>query len=129
MSSEVAFTLTSRKPFAEVVANLEKHAPEHQFRVLHVHDVQGTLAEKGFRRDALKIIEVCNSSFAFNALQKAIDVALFMPCKFAVHTEGDKTVVSLGLPSMINELMPQAGLKDLADEVEKTLKKVMEESV
>lgn len=129
MSSHLAYTLTSSKSFAEVVGNLEKHAPEHQFRVLHVHDVQATLAEKGLKREPLKIIEVCNSSFAFTALQKSIDVALFMPCKFTVHIEGPKTVVTLGLPTMISELMPQAGLEKLAAEVESTLKKVMEESV
>lgn len=129
MNDQLAYTLTSDKPFGDVVANIEKHAPEHQFRVLHVHDVQATLAEKGLTRDSLKIIEVCNSGFAHTALQKDIQVALFMPCKFTVYTSGRQTVVSLGRPTMISQMMPAAGLEELAAQVERTLIKVMEESV
>ena len=129
MENRISYRLISDKPFAEVVANLERHAPEHQFRVLHVHDVQSTLAEKGLQRGPLKIIEVCNSGFAHKALQMDIEVALFMPCKFTVHTESSKTVVTLGRPSVISDLMPKAGLEKLAADVESTLKKVMEESV
>jgi uncharacterized protein (DUF302 family) len=129
MKDQLSYTLTSDKSFGDVVANLEKHAPEHQFRVLHVHDVQATLAEKGLTREPLKIIEVCNSGFAHAALQKDIKVALFMPCKFTVYTEGRQTVVSLGRPTMISQMMPDAGMEKLANEVESTLMKVMEESV
>lgn len=126
---ELAYTLESKKPFDEVVANLEKQIPEHQFRVLAVHDVQQTLAEKGFERAPLKIIETCNAKFAHTALGKTPDVALFMPCKFAVYGEKDKTVVKLGRPAMIAQMMPEAGLNDLAFGVEETLKKIMEASV
>jgi uncharacterized protein (DUF302 family) len=129
MNDQLAFTLTSSKPFAEVVANLEKHTPEHQFRVLHVHDVQATLAEKGLTRDPLKIIEVCNAGFAFNALQKDLNVALFMPCKFTVYTDGSRTIVNLARPTMISQMMPGAGLEKLAADVEATLIAVMKESV
>jgi uncharacterized protein (DUF302 family) len=129
MNDQLAYTLTSDKPFGEVVANIEMHAPEHQFRVLHVHDVQATLAEKGLTRDPLKIIEVCNSGFAHTALQKDIQVALFMPCKFTVYTDGRQTVVSLGRPTMISQMMPAAGLEELAAQVERTLIQVMKESV
>ncbi|HQL24055.1 MAG TPA: DUF302 domain-containing protein, partial [candidate division Zixibacteria bacterium] len=53
----------STKPFAEVVGNLERRTAEHNFRVLHVHDVQATLAERGLARGPLKIIEVYNTNF------------------------------------------------------------------
>jgi uncharacterized protein (DUF302 family) len=129
VKEKLTYRLESDKPFETVVANLEKLAPEHQFRVLAVHDVQQTLAEKGFTRDPLKIIEVCNAGFAHQALQNEINVAQFMPCKFVVHTEGGKTVVTLGRPTMIAEMLPEAGLEELAGQVEETLKKVMVEAV
>lgn len=125
MTEKLAYRLESEKSFEMVVENLEKLTPEHQFRVLAVHDVQKTLAEKGFERGPLKIIEVCNAGFAHKALQKSIDVSLFMPCKFSVYTEGNKTVVTLARPSMITEMLPEAGLEELAGQVEETLKKVM----
>ncbi|PWB70571.1 hypothetical protein C3F09_08975, partial [candidate division GN15 bacterium] len=93
---DLAYTLVSNKSFDAVVAALETNSPAHQFRVLHVHDVQATLAEKGFQRGPLKILEVCNSGFAHKALGQDVTVALFMPCKFTVWTEGGKTHVSLG---------------------------------
>ena len=129
MIDKLAYRMESDKPFAEVVAEIENQTAEHQFRVLAVHDVQETLAEKGFERGPLKIVEVCNAGFAHKATQKDIHVALFMPCKFTVHTEGDKTIVTLARPTVIADMLPDAGLNELASEVENTLKKVMAAAV
>ena len=126
---EFAYELMSDKPFDEVVANIERQTAEHQFRVLAVHDVQATLKEKGLEREETKIIEVCNAGFAHQALQKDTHVALFMPCRYAVHREGGKTIVRLGRPTMIAHLMPEAGINELAGGVEETLKSIMEASV
>jgi uncharacterized protein (DUF302 family) len=129
MESQIAYTLKTKRSFTDVVSALEVAVPEHQFRVLHIHDVQATLAEKGLQRGPLKIIEVCNSGFAHTALQKDMNVALFMPCKFTVYTEGSETVVTLGRPSVISQMMPAAGLEELAGKVEATLKKIMHQAV
>jgi len=126
---DLAYTLVTDMPFGEVVANLEQQILEHQFRVLAIHDVQETLAEKGLERGPLKIVELCNAKFAHTALQKTPDIAIFMPCRYAVYTEGDKTIVKLNRPGMIAQMMPDAGLDDLANGVEDTLKKIMEASV
>ena len=129
MIDKLAYRMESDKQFAEVAAEIEKQAVEHQFRALAVHDVQKTLAEKGFERGPLKIIEVCNAGFAHKATQKDIHVALFMPCKFTVHSQGNKTIVTLARPTMIADMLPDAGLNELAAEVEDTLKKVMAAAV
>jgi uncharacterized protein (DUF302 family) len=129
METKMYFRLESDKPFDTVVSNLEKQVPEHKFRVLAVHDVQATLAEKELERGPLKIIEVCNAVFAHEALGKTSDVALFMPCRYTVYTEGEKTVLNLARPSMIAEMMPHAGLAELAGSVEETLKSIMAKSV
>ena len=129
MSDQFAYRLESTKSFGEVTSNIETQSAEHMFRVLAVHDVQETLAEKGFERGPLKIIEVCNAGFAHTALGKEIHVSLFMPCRFSVFEEGDKTVVILARPTMISQMMPQAGIDDLAADVEGTLKKIMAASI
>jgi len=125
MTDSLSYKLETDKPFDTVVKRLEEETARNQFRVLHVHDVQATLAEKGFKRDPLKIIEVCNSGFAHKALQKDTDVSLFMPCRFVVHTEGNKTVVKLARPTMIAQMLPGSDLETLAGDVETTLIKVM----
>jgi uncharacterized protein (DUF302 family) len=129
MMDKILYRLESDKPFDTVVSNIEKRVPEHKFRVLAVHDVQQTLREKGIERDPLKIIEVCNASFANEALSKSLNVALFMPCKYTVYPENGKTVVNLGRPSMISRMIPDAGLGELADQVEKQLIRILEESI
>lgn len=129
MSKELAYRLTSTKSFDEVVENIQNNSADNMFRVLHVHDVKQTLSEKGFDRAPLKIIEVCNAGFAFKALNKTTDVAMFMPCKFIVADIDGKTEVTLSLPSLISELLPDAGLNELAEQVEGTLRNVMEVSV
>lgn len=129
MNMEFAYTVETDKSFDKVAAAVEENTAKNMFRVLAVHDVQATLAEKGFQRNPLKIIEVCNAKFAHEALAKNPEVALFMPCRIAVYGEGKKTIVKLGRPSMIATMMPNAGLNDLANGVEATLKKVIEESI
>ena len=129
MLEQMAYSLTSDKPFADVVANIENQTAEHKFRVLAVHDVQKTLEEKGLTHGPLKIIEVCNATFAHEALSKHIGVAMFMPCKYSVYEQDGKTVVTLGRPMMISQMMPDAGLEDLAGRAEATLKSIMEKSV
>ena len=129
MHEKLAFKLESNKPFDEVVTDLEKQTAEHKFRVLAVHDVQGTLAEKGLQRGPLKIVEVCNAVFAHEATGKEIAAAMFMPCRFTVHTDKNKTIVTLARPAMIAELLPGAGLDELAARVEDTLKDVMKAAI
>ena len=129
MSDELAFRLESKKSIEEVSEALQEKSVENQFRVLAVHDVQATLAEKGFEREPLKIIEVCNSGFAFEALKKDIDVSMFMPCKFTVYRQDDATIVTLARPTMISKMLPESNLDSLASEVEERLKKIMQEIV
>jgi uncharacterized protein (DUF302 family) len=129
MTEQIAYRLESEKPFDEVAKKLESLPPEHQFRVLAVHDVQATLKDKGLERGPLKIIEVCNAGFAHKALQQDVNVALFMPCRFTVYTEGSKTIVTLARPSSIAAMLPESGLEELAGKVEDTLKKIMHEAV
>lgn len=111
----------SERSFDDVVADVEKLTTEKSFRVLHVHDVQATLAEKGFEREPLKIIELCSAKFAYEALNKEIAVSLFMPCKINVYTESGQTKIKAMRPSAIAQFYPEAGLSELANEVDQII--------
>ena len=67
-------TVATEKPFEETVVAIEKKAGEKGFRVLHTHDVAATLAEKGYRRKPLKIIEICNAKYASQVLSKDVKI-------------------------------------------------------
>ncbi len=124
---DMSYTVESSRPFDEVSTHLEEAVPKHGFRVLAVHNVQQTLKEKGFESGPLKIVEICNAKFAHEALGKEINVALMMPCKIIVRSEGEKTIMTLARPSMISQLFPDAGLEKLAGDVEGVMKSIMDE--
>jgi len=123
----MAYVVRSKKSFEEVSERLEKAVPDNNFRVMAVHNVKDTLAEKGFDIDSLKIYEVCNAGFAYKAIQSDVNVAMFMPCKIVVRPDGGGSTMTLVRPSMIAEMLPEAGLNDLAEEVEKQLKGILDE--
>ena len=126
---QIALKMESKLPFETVAQNLQDKAAENSFRVLALHDVQATLAEKGFERGPLKIIEVYNSKFAHQALKMDMDVALFMPCRFTVYEKEGKTMVTLARPTMISEMLPGSGLESMAAEVEEQLTTIMKASL
>jgi len=122
----IKYEVESPRSFDEVVADVEKLAGEKKFRVLHIHDVKATLGEKGFEREPLKIIEICNAKFAHEALGKDIDVSLFMPCRINVYTEGGKTKIKAMRPAAIAEFMPEAGLNELAAGIDRIVTDIVD---
>ncbi|MCP4704566.1 MAG: DUF302 domain-containing protein [candidate division Zixibacteria bacterium] len=124
--SDLEYTIESDKPINDVSTTLERITPEHNFRILAVHNVTETLSEKGFEIEPLKIYEICNAGFAFKALSKDKNVAMFMPCKIVLRQEKSKTAITLVRPSMISKMLPNSGLDELAGDVEVKLKELIE---
>jgi uncharacterized protein (DUF302 family) len=121
-------TVSTSKSFDDTVKTIEQKAAEKGFRVLHTHDVAATLAEKGFPREPLKIIEVCNARYASEVLKKDIKVALMLPCPISVYTQEGKTFISAMLPSRIADFFPGAGMEPIANEVEKVILAIINEA-
>ena len=121
-------TIESRKSFDDTVNAIEQKAAEKGFRVLHTHDVAATLAEKGFRRDPLKIIEICSARYASAVLEKNVKVSLMLPCPISVYQQEGRTFVSALLPSRIADFFPGAGIEPIANEVEKTVLAIIGEA-
>jgi len=125
---ELDYTQKTKKNFDEIVAKIEELTAEKQFRVLHIHNVQQTLQEKGLERGPFKIIEICNAKFAHKALGATPDVGLFLPCKINVYTRGGETVISAMNPRMISEFFDNPELKELAEEVDKIVRSIVDEA-
>jgi uncharacterized protein (DUF302 family) len=122
------YTAVTEKPFDAAVQAVETKSTEKGFRVLHTHDVAATLGEKGFPREPLKIIEICNAKYASQVLDKDIKASLMLPCPISVYVHAGKTYISTLLPSSIAEFFPQAGIEALASEVERVVLKIVEEA-
>lgn len=121
-------TVTTEKSFDDAVTAIERTSAEKGFRVLHTHDVAATLAEKGFPREPLKIIEICNARYASQVLDKDIKISLLLPCPISVYARGGKTEISTLLPSSIAEFFPHAGIEALAAEVELVVLSIIEQA-
>ena len=122
------YTVETTKSFDDAVAAVEAKSKEKGFGVLHVHDVKATLAAKGFDREPLKIIEICNPRYASEVLKKDIKISVMLPCPISVYVEGGKTYISTLRPGMIQVFYPQAGVTALAEEVDRTVLAIIDEA-
>ena len=122
------YTVESGKSFDDAVRAVEQKSAEKGFRVLHTHDVAATLAEKGFPREPLKIVEVCNARAASEVLKRDVKVSLMLPCPISVYRQQGKTYISTLLPSSIAEFFPQAGIETIAAEVETAVLGIVNEA-
>ena len=119
----------SRKPLAELAADLEKAVTAHKFGVLGVHDLKAKMAEKGvpFAREC-RIYEVCNPHQAKKVLDVNLEISTALPCRISVYEEGGVTKLATIKPTAMIDLYSSPGLKDVAREVEVTLEAIMAEA-
>jgi uncharacterized protein (DUF302 family) len=113
------YTVATTKNVDEAVATIEAKSKEKGFSVLHIHDVSATLEGKGFHREPLKIIEICNAKYASQVLEKDIKISLMLPCPISVYEEKGKTFISTLKPKVIAAL---------ADEVDRIVLSIVDES-
>jgi len=122
------YTVETTKSVDEAVAAIEVKAAEKGFRVLHVHDVQATLAAKGFEIEPMKIVEVCNAKFASQVLAKDKKISLMLPCPISVFVEAGKTYISALKPRVLSDYYPDIGIDEIAVEVEKVIISLVDET-
>ena len=122
------YTVETNKSFDEAVSAIEAKSKEKGFGVLHIHDVKATLASKGFDRESLKIIEICNARYASEVLKKDIKISLMLPCPISVYVEGGKTYISTLMPKVIAEFYPEADIKEIAEDVDRIVLSIVDES-
>jgi uncharacterized protein (DUF302 family) len=122
------YTVESKKPFDAVVHDLETRSAESGFRVLHTHDVAATLREKGFPREPLKIIEVCNAGYANEVLKKDVRIAVMLPCPIAVYSEGGQTRITALRPVAMSSFYADAGIEEVAKKVDEAITAIIDKA-
>ena len=124
----VDYTVTTQKSFDEAVKAVEKETKNAGFRVLHIHDITATLAEKGFEIDPFKIIEVCNAKSAYTVLQADIKIGLCLPCKINVYRKDGITYISGMRPLVLPQFFPNANLGNLPEEIDEIIRGIIDKS-
>lgn len=122
-------TVESSKPLSRLGEDLESAVARHKFGVLAIHDLRAKMAEKGvaFERDC-RVFEVCNPHQAKRVLERNLEISTALPCRISVYAEGGKTVLATLKPTALIALFGTPELKQVAEEVEETLMRIMAEA-
>ena len=124
------YVVESRKDVETAAHDLEEATKRHKFGVLHVHDLQQKMKEKGveFPR-ACRILEVCNPHQASRILSQQMAVSLALPCRISVYEEGGTTKIGTILPTALLNIFPGAeSLQEVARDVEREILAIIDEA-
>ena len=124
------YIVESNKSFEKAATDLEASVKNHEFGVLHIHDLGNTLRSKGVDfQEECKVFEVCNPKQAAKVLSTDMRLNMALPCRISVFTEGDKTKIGLIKPERIlSALSDDESLKQTAREVEAMTIQMIEEA-
>ena len=125
---EFDYTVTTKKDFYTAVDAVVQEIGNAGMRVLHIHNVQATLAEKGFERQPFKIIEFCNARYASEFLAADIKIGLCMPCKINVYTADNETVISGMRPIVLKQFFPKVDLGNKPAEVDGVIQSIINQA-
>jgi uncharacterized protein (DUF302 family) len=123
------YRIQSKKSLTEVAKELEAAAQRHKFGVLAVHDLKQKMKEKGvdFDGDCL-IYEVCNPQQAKKVLEVNAEISTALPCRISIYREGDRITLATLRPTALVDLFQTPALRAVAQEVEQTILRMMEEA-
>lgn len=114
--------------FDQAVAKITEELKKEGFGILTEIDVQQTLKKKldvDFRK--YRILGACNPPLAYKALQAEDKIGVMLPCNVIVQETADgKVEVSAIDPIASMQAINNPGLRDLAEEVQRKLRKVVD---
>ena len=121
--------LSTNKTVSEAAAALQAAVQANHFGVMQVHNLQETMVKKGvdFERACL-IFEVCQPQQAKKVLDQNMSVSTALPCRISIYEEGGKTILATLKPTTLLAMFNSPQLKDVAQEVEDTIVKIMKEA-
>jgi uncharacterized protein (DUF302 family) len=121
---EYDYRRESRRPFSDAVAAVESAISEAGFSVRVMHDIQATLAAKGFRVRPIRIYEIDGSPEIVESLcaaYPACRIERLMPCRVNIFEEDDRTVITVLRPTIMCRVFPEEQLESVAESLERLL--------
>ncbi|MDA8137603.1 MAG: DUF302 domain-containing protein [Desulfobacteraceae bacterium] len=121
--------LPTEKSVSEVADALQAAVQANHFGVMQVHNLKESMTKKGvaFARECL-IFEVCQPQQAKKVLDENMSISTALPCRISVYEEGGKTILATLKPSVLLAMFNVPQLKEVAQEVETTILKIMKEA-
>ena len=124
------YIVDSAKTVEQAATDLDTAVKNNKFGVLHVHDLKAILNSKGIDfENECKVFEVCNPMQANKVLNDDMSMNMALPCRISVWSEGGQTKIGMISPKeMLAMLSDSAALATIADEVEITTTKIIDEA-
>ena len=124
------YIVNSNKNIEQAATDLEAAVTNHNFGVLHIHDLKATMNKKGVPFEPeCRIFEVCNPKKAFEVLSEDISMNMALPCRISVWDDNGQTKIGMINPKPMLEMMTQSqALASVADEVQATLTTIIDEA-
>lgn len=124
------YDVITLKPAAQAAADVQTVAKSHGFGTLHVYNLKETLTGKGFPQTSeCHVLEVCNPAQADRVLRLDFTMNVALPCRISVYESQGKTWIGMIRPgAMLEMLSPLPALKVIAEEVEATMVKIIDEA-
>ncbi|HXZ24719.1 MAG TPA: DUF302 domain-containing protein [Nitrospiria bacterium] len=118
---------TTALSYDQAIAKVTDELKKEGFGVLTEIDVKETLKKKlnvDFR--PYKILGACNPTLAHQALEKEVELGMFLPCNVIVYrADNGRTVVSAVDPKIALGRLNRPQLEPIAEEVAARLKRVI----
>jgi uncharacterized protein (DUF302 family) len=124
------YVVETAKDVETAARDLEEAAKRNKFGVLHIHDLQQKMKEKGVEfPNGCRILEVCNPHQASRILSHNMAVSLALPCRISVYQDEGRTKIGTILPTATLAIFPGAeGMRSVAEEVERAIIKMMDDA-
>jgi uncharacterized protein (DUF302 family) len=121
--------ISTKKPMGELATALQTAVTANHFGVMQVHNLKETMNKKGvdFTPECL-IFEVCKPQQAKKVLEENMSVSTALPCRISVYEESGKTIMATLKPTTMLAMFDTPQLKEVAQEVEDTIVKIMQEA-
>lgn len=113
--------------FEEAIENVTEQLKKEGFGILSDIDVSATLQKKlDVDFPSYRILGACNPEFAHKALNKENKIGTMLPCNVIVRQlENDYVEVAAVDPVASMQAVDNAGLKEIASEIQSRLTKVI----
>lgn len=115
--------------FEDARARVTDALKQEGFGILTEIDVQSTLKAKldrSFRKYV--ILGACNPHLADRALEAELGIGLLLPCNVCVWEEENGSVVSIGRPQAMFDLVRNEALQPVVDDADQRLRRALEAS-
>jgi len=105
------YVIETDKNLEEACLSLEKTIDSSDFGILHMHNMEETMQNKGvILGESCCVYEICNPHLAKKVLDIDMSANMLLPCRVSVYTEKGKTKIGMVNPSSLMQSSLKADL-------------------